>query len=135
MNNCPDCMTDENAVGEGVRCAAHEIAFLKKRLIESESLTEKELCPSPGVEGECRTCGEILINKSDAFKHSSDAGHHVELVGNQWRKIHGAVPAAEKKDPTCDICGGRGFFPGQHEEGEADENCHSCGGSGFRRKP
>ncbi len=29
MNNCPDCMTNEEAVGEGVRCARHEIELLK----------------------------------------------------------------------------------------------------------
>ncbi len=32
MRNCPDCMTDENAVGEGVRCAAHEIVYLRAEL-------------------------------------------------------------------------------------------------------
>ncbi len=32
MNNCPDCMTNENAVGEGIRCAMHEIEFLRSSL-------------------------------------------------------------------------------------------------------
>ena len=33
-NDCPDCMTNEDSVGEGGRCARHEIEFLQTRLDE-----------------------------------------------------------------------------------------------------
>ena len=36
MNNCPDCMIDENAVGEGARCTEHEIIFLRAALAKFE---------------------------------------------------------------------------------------------------
>ncbi len=51
MNNCPDCMTNEEAVGEGVRCARHEIDFLRAALVEKE----KELAKFPN--NQCPSCG------------------------------------------------------------------------------
>ena len=34
--DCPDCMENENAIGEGTRCARHEIEYLRERLVASE---------------------------------------------------------------------------------------------------
>jgi hypothetical protein len=38
---CPDCMLDEDAVGQGTRCVPHEIVYLKEALA-SESLARRE---------------------------------------------------------------------------------------------
>lgn len=35
--NCPDCLIDENAVGEGWRCATHEIEYLKAALAQRDA--------------------------------------------------------------------------------------------------
>jgi hypothetical protein len=50
VKNCPDCMTDENAIGQGVRCPAHELAYLRSTIAAKDA----ELARLRGVEAEAR---------------------------------------------------------------------------------
>ena len=42
MKDCPDCSTNEDAVGEGMRCCRHEIAFLRVKLQAAEAAFEEQ---------------------------------------------------------------------------------------------
>lgn len=97
MKNCPDCMTDENAVGEGVRCAQHEIQRLKDIIAEqsdSRRFAFLNILRMKGVESEenvCQPCGGI--------------GVRIYGSTSTWR---GGIGGCAMTNDVCDRCWGSG---------------------------
>ncbi len=105
-NDCPDCMTNEEAVGEGKRCAAHEIKYLKAKLAAQVQINEDmkavvrdhadKLAASEKARLEAETG---VAGMREAIKRALEEPRYdwrLERMGSMIRTLSDALPSSER---------------------------------------
>jgi hypothetical protein len=111
VKNCPDCMTDENAVGQGVRCAAHEIAYLRSTIAAKDA----ELARLRGVEKVLRKArafvGDLRGSQFASEQQHTEAYAVIHAIDNALAAAPSPAEAGEKVAPVWSECGGCSYCP------------------------
>lgn len=89
MNSCPDCMTNEEAVGEGRRCNFHEIEYLRIVLVAekerlNKSVEEHKHCKTLGDKNTCY-CGCIAHQEQNHAKAAEERAQRMEKERDKQR--------------------------------------------------
>lgn len=125
MNTCPDCMVNEDAVGQGERCVPHELSYTRGQLMTvREELHEwrkalwlRHGCPITALYGDDgeMSCGICLVD----FKRNSLAD-----INTGWTKRGENLLAR-----YCNECDVGGSEDCKHRKAGEIPLCITCRGT------
>lgn len=102
MNNCPDCMQDEDGVGEGVRCLAHQRLFEAMNAGYAQGVENTEARAIKRIDELTAEAKELRAKLANVWLRLGSITGDLDQYLNGSEKVPATSPGAWHRDcPAC----------------------------------